>query len=199
MIRCEQAERLFDAYADGMLSPSWTAELHAHQLECTDCRRELALIRVCGDVVATDRREPQPSIDFASQVMAAWGQQRRRVLPWPRRVARLAVGFGSAAAAAMVALIILAPREAPQHPTAVAGATVQFDEVVTGGTQNLRTLGQVGTVLLYRLLERTDETVRDAFVSGSGAPDVSEFERLRGAVDALPAERNPTADVGSTP
>ncbi len=199
MIRCEQAERIFDAYADGMLSPSWTAELHAHQLECTDCRRELALIRVCGDVVATDRREPQPSTDFANQVMAAWGQQRRRVLPWPRRVARLAVGLGTAAAAAMVALVILVPLEAPQRPTAVAGATVQFDNVVTGGTQNLRTLQQVGTVLLYRMLERTDETVRDAFVSGAGVPGVSEFESLRGAVDALSAERNPAADAGSTP
>ncbi len=199
MIRCEQAERLFDAYADDTLSPSWTAELHAHQLECTNCRRELTLIRVCGDVVATDRREPQPTPDFANQVMAAWGQQRSRVLPWPRRVARLAVGLGTAAAAAMVALVILLPREAPQRPTAVAGATVQLDDVVTGGTQNLRTLQQVGTVLLYRMLERTDETVRDAFVSGSGAPDVSGLESLRGAVDALSAERKLTADVGSIP
>lgn len=198
MIRCEQAERIFDAYADGTLSPSWTAELHAHQLECTDCRRELALIRVCGDVVATDRREPQPSTDFANQVMAAWGQQRRRVLPWPRRVARLAIGLGTAAAAAMVALVILVPQEAPQRPTAVAGWTGQVD-VLKGGTQNVRMLQQVGTVLLERMLERMDETVRDAYVSGPGAPAVSELEREHGTVEAVSVERPLNVDGGSTP
>jgi hypothetical protein len=131
MIRCEQAERLFDAYLDGSLAASWTAELHAHQLACSACRRELAILEACGDVLATDRREPRPSDDFTDRVLGALAEQQaeQRRIPWPRRVARVGAGLGIAAAAAVVAFMLMAPGSLmkpgeTQAPQVVGGAFV---------------------------------------------------------------------------
>ena len=44
MITCQHARQLFDRYLDGELSPSLQAELHAHQLSCSACQTELAML-----------------------------------------------------------------------------------------------------------------------------------------------------------
>ncbi len=180
MIRCEQAEQLFDTYLDGTLSPSWTAELHAHQLDCSDCRRELAILKACGDVVATDRSEPRPSADFTDLVMGALAERREVVIPWPRRVAKVAAGLGTAAAAAMVAFMIMVPRDIERRETAVAGQQVSIEEVLDldrmihpmgAALEQTRNLGQVGNLLLKRMLAGPDEKIREMFLSPQERPD----------------------------
>lgn len=174
MIGCKQAEQLFDGHLDGTLSPSWTAELHAHQVECAACRRSLALLRACGDVVATDCAEPRMSGDFTDRLMGALAGQSRPVIPWPRRVLRAAGSLGVTAAAAMVALMIMVPREVPESPTAVAGMQVQAEDLdaafadfmsqTQGAIYHTQNLKRIGIVLWREMLDGADEAVRDMLV-----------------------------------
>ena len=188
MIRCEQAERLFDAYLDGTLVGSWTAELHAHQLECSGCRRELAMLEACGDVVATDCREPGPGPDFTDRVLGVLAEQRQKVIPWPRRAVRVATGLSTAAAAAVVAFMLMAPHDAPPPQVlapiedgderVVLGTQVDFGEAlvnlielkrVEGSIEEVRGFRQMGRVLFERMLQTTNEKVEGILLSEESA------------------------------
>lgn len=108
MITCQNAKHLFDRYLDGDLSPSMQAELHAHQLKCSECQGELALLEACGDVVAYDQREPKLSASFTDRVLLA--QRARQAVPaqrnWGRRIVTVASPLAAAACIAFAVLLI---------------------------------------------------------------------------------------------
>lgn len=139
MITCQHAKHLFDRYLDGELSPSLQAELHAHQLNCTDCQGELALLETCGDVITSDRREPELAASFTDRVLLA---HRAQVRPEPRRWGRLValVGTPMAAAASIAfALMLIVPnaKDAPVGKGKVlsgsAAVTPEVGELLMGG------------------------------------------------------------------
>ena len=117
MITCQHARQLFDRYLDGELSPSLQAELHAHQLSCSACQTELAMLEACGDVIMLDRRrEPKLSDSFTDRVLMARraqlaSQPRRR--NWGRTL--VVVGAPLAAAASIALCLTLMWPSAPQR------------------------------------------------------------------------------------
>ncbi|MGQ9649689.1 MAG: anti-sigma factor family protein [Phycisphaerae bacterium] len=123
MITCQHARQLFDRYLDGELSPSLQAELHAHQLSCSACQTELAMLEACGDVIMLDRRrEPKLSDSFTDRVLLA---RRAQLAAQPRRRSwgRTFVVVGSplaAAASIVLCLTLMWPRVPSQGRTDVA-------------------------------------------------------------------------------
>lgn len=105
MIDCDQARNLFDAHLNDEISSSWTAELHAHAVACGSCRRELSLLRACGDVIARDAVAPMPSSSFTDSVMAATATVRGRTARW-NRWRSLSVWGGAGATAAAAAIML---------------------------------------------------------------------------------------------
>lgn len=132
MITCQHARQLFDRYLDGELSPSLQAELHAHQLSCSACQTELAMLEACGDVIMLDRRrEPKLSDSFTDRVLMA---RRAQLASQPRRRnwGRTLVLYGSPmAAAASIALVLTLMRPTtPQRPTVKLGTAETVSEGV---------------------------------------------------------------------
>jgi hypothetical protein len=133
---------LFDRYLDGELSPSLQAELHAHQLSCSACQTELAMLEACGDVIMLDRRrEPKLSDSFTDRVLMARraqlaSQPRRR--NWGRTL--VVVGSPLAAAASIALCLTLMWPSAPQRQVK-RGVAV---EVVVPAAGSRLVLGQGG-------------------------------------------------------
>lgn len=129
MITCQHAKHLFDQYLDGELSPSLQTELHAHQLKCSDCQGELALLEACGDVIAYDHREPVLSDSFTHRVLLA---HRAQVKPVARRNwSRLVISIASpmaAAACIAFAVLLIGPTDKAGHGTMVAGAKQRMSD-----------------------------------------------------------------------
>lgn len=131
---CRHVQQLRDAYLDGELSPSMTAEVHAHLLQCPACQREVEMIRVAGDVVAEDRCEPVPSAGFADRVVAALpglSSGKQAVLP-TRRVRRrhnwrraLGAALPAAAAIAFFMVVSWPATETNSRLTLVKGKAVE--------------------------------------------------------------------------
>jgi len=101
---CEQAQKLFDAYLDGELSPGMTTELGAHRLQCPECRRALALLEVSGHIVATDYEPRNIPADFTDRLLACMAPVGRG---WVRGAQRVLYVGVPVAAAAVVALAFL--------------------------------------------------------------------------------------------
>ena len=76
-MNCSDAERLFDAFLDRQLSGTLRLELDAHRLRCRQCQQTLAMLESCGEVIASDRRGPVLSDDFAERVMADVSEQQQ--------------------------------------------------------------------------------------------------------------------------
>ena len=75
------------AYADGELSAEDAARVEAHLAECTECARELALIRSMGEAMTENMRNSKAPSDI-------WGQVHRRItqpLGWILLLAGVAV------------------------------------------------------------------------------------------------------------
>ena len=107
---CEQARNLFDTYLDGELTGSLAAEFGAHKLNCSACRRELALLEVAGHVIAADTDTPLLSEEFSERLLACAMSAQR---PWYRRKRSILYVGGPLAAAACVALLVSAFYHAP--------------------------------------------------------------------------------------
>lgn len=156
MITCQHARHLFDRYLDGELSPSLQAELHAHQLSCTDCQSELALLEACGDVVSLDRREPVVSGSFTDRVMLAY---RAQAVPAPRRRwgrFLLLTGSPMAAAASIVfAVLLIAPSTRENKTTFVAGQMAAVPSAVSDSLITAK--GRERTEEEFRALKQTPE------------------------------------------
>ena len=115
MIDCDQAQNLFDSYLNDEISSSWTAELHAHAVSCGSCRRELSLLKACGDVIARDAVAPMPSANFTDSVMAATATVRGRTARRNRwRSLSVWGGAGATAAAAAIMLWVTPLGSVPQ-------------------------------------------------------------------------------------
>jgi len=124
-VNCRQATRLFDAYLDGELSGSLTAEMHAHLVDCWRCRQSMGMLQACGDVIATDSAEPEVPADLADRVLAGLPQRpevRSTIrVPWGRW-GRVAAGLAAAAAILLVVSLLrpsTAPPLVPERPTVV--------------------------------------------------------------------------------
>ncbi len=124
-MRCEEARQLFDAYLDGELSPSLTAELDAHRLQCPECRRALALLEVTGHVLSSDREPAALEAGFTDRLMACVETQVGRAHPVRRY---LYIG-GPLAAAAVIALAFLGAFDRGRQ-TKVAGVKVEPVQVI---------------------------------------------------------------------
>ncbi len=101
-MRCEAAQKLFDAYLDGELSASQRTELGAHCVKCADCRRALALLEVSGHIVTSDREPVSLDANFTDRLLACVDE---REASWMRRGQRWLYVAGPLAAAAAVILM----------------------------------------------------------------------------------------------
>ncbi len=135
VMNCRHVAQLRDRHLDGELSSSLSAEVHAHLLQCSGCRRQFEMFRACGEVIARDRAEPKLSPDFAAKLAArvvttprhssatafrAFPLQTRRALR--ERFWRLAMSVSLPAAAAMLFLTVLIwPTSDPTPAGLVAG------------------------------------------------------------------------------
>lgn len=68
---CRHVAQLKDTYLDGELSPSLTAEVHAHLLQCPACQEQMEMMRACEEVIAGDNDAPALDEGFASRVIAS--------------------------------------------------------------------------------------------------------------------------------
>lgn len=118
-MRCEQARQLFDAYLNGDLSSAMATEVAAHRVQCSDCRRELALLEVSGHIIASDRDPVSLDEDFSDRLLACVEGSRRH---WVVRLRRSLYVAGPLAAAAVIALSVLGVFD-HRRETRVAGVT----------------------------------------------------------------------------
>lgn len=146
-LTCRNVQHLQDAYLDADLPPSMTAEVDAHLLQCPECQRQMELLRVCGNVVARDRSEPEPAPDFAMRVLAALPKQapavqptfiltrrqRRRIL-----IERITAGALPAIAATIALFVLILPATRPDSDThRVLGESEQRQPVDALGVRSL--------------------------------------------------------------
>lgn len=128
LMECEQARQLFDAYLDGELSPGLRTELGAHQLQCEECRRALALLEVTGHIITADDELPAGLDDgFADRLLACMATRRARSMPRLRRIFYLGGGL---AAAAVVGLALIGVFDS-HGKGLVAGKTVERADLTT--------------------------------------------------------------------
>lgn len=127
-VTCRNIRELHDAFIDGELSPSMTAEVHAHLLQCPECQQQVQMLRAVGDVIAQDDHSaPRLSHDFAAKVVGAMPEavpvstrtvdsRDLRRLTW-----RGWASMGLSAAAVLFLSIAFWPKEDLKKPTMVAG------------------------------------------------------------------------------
>ena len=142
MITCQHARALFDRYLEGELTPSLRTELHTHQLQCSACQSELAMLETCGDVIAMDRCEPALSGDFTDRVMAAMKMQAQPVRrSWGRSL--LVIGSPMAAAASVVLALWLTMPTAMDKPR----TSILADQQAAPGEFRANTMALTGKML----------------------------------------------------
>lgn len=172
---CRHVAQVRDVYLDGELSPSLTAEVHAHLLQCPECQEQIEMFRACGEVIAKDRPEPMLDSGFASRVVAALpktdsttgsGLQTRRSLR--QRFWRLAIGSSVPAAAAVLFFAVLIwPSGGPfgevkpavyEKPTdAVQGMVAPTLNAVTETQDAVKSLGKLQGILVDEVRHYVDE------------------------------------------
>lgn len=133
MITCDQAKQLFNPFLDGALSESLRCELHAHQLACSKCRRDLAILQTTAEVIARDESEPALGDQFTDRLLACINESnRKRNAPARYRI----WAFRGLSAAAAVALAFTGwftfLRETPQK-TLVASQVIEVYPVSVAG------------------------------------------------------------------
>ncbi len=212
MITCQHAKHLFDQYLDGELSPSLQAELHAHQLSCSGCQGELALMEACGDVIAYDDCEPTVSGSFTERVLLAQRAQFKPVVHrrnWNRVLLSIASPLAAAACIGFAVLLV-----APTGKEAQPGKVLSSHVSVSQGVKSILNLNGDARVdsslpvqempagfmdaILEPFVKQTKTTV------DSTKRSIEQLDSLirlgfAGANDALAASsRTPAADRGPT-
>ena len=134
LMTCRHVQQLRDSYLDGELSPSLTAEVHAHLLQCPECQQQVEVIRAVGHVMAHDHSEPALSRDFARRVVASlpsvgfgrpaglMTRRSRRQHLW-RRV--IGASLPAAAAVLFFCVLIWPTTERNARPTLVKAKVVE--------------------------------------------------------------------------
>jgi len=156
-MKCEQVQRLLEAYIDGDLSADQHEALQSHLEACATCRREAVL---ASKVVDTLRALPEvPCPDYV--VFAALQRMRaRRRIDWRRILGLLARPItvprwrpiaGLALAVIIAAIVIVS--QVTRKPARVEQFTAE--DIRRGRTQVEWTLGY-----LDRVFQRTAITVR---------------------------------------
>lgn len=120
-MRCEEAQELFHAYLDGELAPTLQTELAAHRVQCSECRRALALLEVSGHVIRSQPDTASVQEDFSDRLLACMASPRRR---WLNRARWALYVGGPTAAAAVVGLALIGFFD---KPNLVAGRKTQVD------------------------------------------------------------------------
>lgn len=126
-MNCKQAKNLFDAYLDGELSRDLATELAAHRVNCSACRRELALMEVATQVVATDDDGVGLDGDFTDRLLACIDAPRQS---WFRRHRRAILTGAPLAMAACLTLVVFQPWDATPEKK-VANVTVELPATET--------------------------------------------------------------------
>lgn len=125
-MNCEQARQLFDAYLDGDLSPSMTAELGAHRVRCGECRRALALMQVSGHILSSNKDSSELPAVFTDRLIACMDAPQSSLMSRAKRFVYIGVPLAAAAVIALAFLGFFNNKE-----THVAGArdelTIGFD------------------------------------------------------------------------
>ena len=116
---CWLIRRRLDAYQDGELGPAARTRTAGHLARCSGCAAEAASLEKLGGALAIEAPEPDEAVwdAFWPQVrarMAVAGPAEDAALPRPAWTWRSVLGdrrlaYGSAVAAAALALAILAP------------------------------------------------------------------------------------------
>ncbi|HKQ49249.1 MAG TPA: zf-HC2 domain-containing protein [Phycisphaerae bacterium] len=133
MLTCRHVQHLHDRFLDGDLTPSMTAEIHAHLLQCPACQHQMEISRASADVIARDDSHYELDSGFAMRVVAALpkpspsaalgsAQRSRRRRVW--RIVGMAA-LPAAAAALFIAVVILPTAPTTPRPTFVAGKAVE--------------------------------------------------------------------------
>ena len=182
LLTCRHVRQLHDAYADGELSSSLMAEMHAHLLQCPECQQQVEMTRACATVIGTDNSEPQLDSGFARRVVAQLPKvgpapvhviatrRDRRHLVWRKG---LSLALPAAAAVLFFSVLVWPPVHPAVGPKLVAGKAV---EAVGGEAVVNPTLGAVADTRpaandLSRLLQ----------MAGNGEASRAAAEELRNA------------------
>jgi anti-sigma factor RsiW len=145
-LTCRNVQHLQDAYLDGDLPASMSAEVDAHLLQCPECQRQYELLRACGNVIARDHSEPRPADDFAMRIMAALPKQAAATQPvviltrrQRRRIIleRIAAGAVPAIAAMVALFVLIYPATRPTEQHRVLGAAESRQAVDALGVRSL--------------------------------------------------------------
>lgn len=186
-LTCRNVQHLQDAYLDGDLPASMSAEVDAHLLQCPECQRQYEVLRACGNVIARDHSEPRPADDFAMRVLAALPKavatpqpsfiltrrQRRRMI-----LERVTAGAIPAIAAMIALFVLIYPATRPTEQHRVLGDAESRQAVDALGVRSLvdpalgtlsdtnRAAGNIGG--LARL---TLEQAREQLEAGARAPE----------------------------
>lgn len=139
LMTCRHMAQLRDVYLDGELSPSLTAEVHAHLLQCPECQNQFEMFRACGEVIAKDRCDHLLDSGFAGRVLASLPKTSplaaRSSLKTRRdtrqRSWRLFISSGVPAAAAILffSVLVWPVGEEPANPAGlVRGVSVEATE-----------------------------------------------------------------------
>lgn len=114
MMTCRHCRHLQDAFLDGELSESQTAEVHAHLLQCAECQREFELVRACAHVIASDDSDgARLAVNFAQRVLDSLPAERFAPTTsrqrWLRFRRWMEYGLAPAAAAVLAFAVLIAP------------------------------------------------------------------------------------------
>jgi len=120
-MRCEEAQELFHSYLDGELAPTLQTEFAAHRVQCSECRRALALLEVSGHVIRSQPDTACVQEDFSDRLLACMASPRRR---WLNRARWALYVGGPTAAAAVVGMALIGFFD---KPNLVAGRKTQVD------------------------------------------------------------------------
>lgn len=120
-MRCEEAQQLFHSYLDGELALTLQTELAAHRVQCSECRRALALLEVSGHVIRSQPDTACVQEDFSDRLLACMTSPRRR---WLNRARWALYVGGPTAAAAVVGMALIGFFD---KPNLVAGRITQVD------------------------------------------------------------------------
>lgn len=169
-MRCEHAQRLFDAYVDGELAPSQATELGAHRVRCPECRRALALLEVTGHVLASDEDPVSIPDGFSDRLLACMQEPKRRERHRLRQIIYLGAPL---AAAAVIALAFLGVFDGNEHH--VAG---RIETITNPPIQNERLPSTVdGESAAERAMDdfasQTSENINAKLQSGEALQDAA--------------------------
>jgi anti-sigma factor RsiW len=141
---CWLIRQRLGAFQDGEVGPAARARTSAHLARCPACAGELAVLARLRAVLASRLPEPPEAVwdvfwpQVRARIAAAPDEgtaTRRAWLPWVRTWGPWRLALGSALAASLAALVVLAPwQREPERPDAarVAGTVLPADPSKAG-------------------------------------------------------------------